>query len=149
MYFYFVSNQSNHYFFHHSLWKKNCEFYADRYLEETKDLYETLLIVKYRSIIQFLLFFKPKDSIFATDLLARPDQIWILVVVQLLSCIWLSATSWIAALQAPLSSTISQSLLKVMSVESVMPSDHLTLCRPLLLLPAFKNPTNKIYRPLN
>ena len=35
------------------------------------------------------------------------------------------------------------------SVESVMPSDHLTLCRPLLLLPAFKNPTNKLYRPLN
>ena len=134
MYFYFVSNQSNHYFFHHSLWKKNCEFYADRYLEETKDLYETLLIVKYRSIIQFLLFFKPKDSIFATDLLARPDQIWILVVVQLLSCIWLSATSWIAALQAPLSSTISQSLLKFMSIELVMLINHVIPCCLLFLL---------------
>ena len=46
-----------------------------------------------------------------------------------------SATPWIAAHQASLSITNSQSSLKLMSIESVMPSNHLILCRPLLLLP--------------
>ena len=46
------------------------------------------------------------------------------------------ATPWTAAHQAPLSSTISQSLLKRMSIESVMPFNHLILCCPLLLLPS-------------
>ena len=46
------------------------------------------------------------------------------------------APPWTAALQAPLSFTNSQSLLKLMSIESVMPSNHLILCRPLLLLPS-------------
>ena len=45
-------------------------------------------------------------------------------------------TSWTAARQASLSFTISQSLLKLMSIESVMPSNHLNLCRPLLLPPS-------------
>ena len=52
--------------------------------------------------------------------------------VQLLSCIRLSATPWTAACQASLSITNSWSLLKLMSIESVMPSNHLILCRPLL-----------------
>ena len=47
-----------------------------------------------------------------------------------------SVTLWTAACQASLSITISQSLLKLMSIESVMPSNHLVLCHPLLLLPA-------------
>ena len=47
-----------------------------------------------------------------------------------------SATLWAVAHQASLSITISQSLLKLMSVESVMPSNHFLLCRPLLLLPS-------------
>ena len=46
------------------------------------------------------------------------------------------ATPWTAARQASLSFTISRSLLKPMSIESVMPSNHLILCRPLLLLPS-------------
>ena len=46
-----------------------------------------------------------------------------------------SATPWIAACQASLSITYSRSSLKPMSIESVMPSSHLILCRPLLLLP--------------
>ena len=58
----------------------------------------------------------------------------IVVVVQLLSCIWLFVTPWVAALQASLSFTISQSLLKPMSIESVMPSSHFILCCHLLLL---------------
>ena len=45
-------------------------------------------------------------------------------------------TSWTVACQVSLSITISQSLLKLMSIESVMPSNHLALCRPLLLLPS-------------
>ena len=56
------------------------------------------------------------------------------VVVQLLSCVQLFVTSWTAACQASLSLTISRSLLKLMSFESVMPSYHLILCHPLLLL---------------
>ena len=55
--------------------------------------------------------------------------------VQLLSRVWLFATPWIVALQASLSITNSWSLLKLMCIESVMPSSHLILCRPLLLLP--------------
>ena len=55
-----------------------------------------------------------------------------IVVIQLLSHVWLLTTPWTAAHQAPLSSTVSWSLLKVMSVESMM----LTICRPLLLLPS-------------
>ena len=47
-----------------------------------------------------------------------------------------SATPWTAARQASLSITNSRSLLKLMSIESVMPSNHLILCRPLLLLPS-------------
>ena len=57
-------------------------------------------------------------------------------VVQSLSCVWLFATLWTAARQASLSFTISQSWLKLMSIESVMPSNHLVLCPPLLLLPS-------------
>ena len=55
--------------------------------------------------------------------------------VQLLSCVWLFVTPWIAPCQASLSITNSWSLLKLMSIESVMPSGHLILCGPLLLLP--------------
>ena len=55
--------------------------------------------------------------------------------VQSLSLIQLFATPWIAARQASLSITKSRSLLKLMPIESVMPSSHLTLCCPLLLLP--------------
>ena len=56
--------------------------------------------------------------------------------VQSLSCIQLFATSWTAARQASLSVTSSWSLFKLMSVELVMPSNHLILCHPLLLLPS-------------
>ena len=55
--------------------------------------------------------------------------------VQLLSCVWLFATPWITACQASLSIISARSLLKFMSIESVMPSSHLILCHPLLLLP--------------
>ena len=56
--------------------------------------------------------------------------------VQLLSCVRLFVTPWTRAHQASLSITNSRSLLKLISIESVMPSNHLILCRPLLLLPS-------------
>ena len=55
---------------------------------------------------------------------------------QLLSRVWLFMTPWTAARQASLSITNSQSLLKLMYTESVMPSNHFILCHPLLLLPS-------------
>ena len=55
--------------------------------------------------------------------------------VQFFSCVWLFATPWTAALQASLSITNSWSLLRLMSIESVMPSKHLIICHPLLILP--------------
>ena len=56
--------------------------------------------------------------------------------IQLLSCVQLFVTPWTAARQASLSITNSWSLLKLMSIESVMPSSHLVLCHPLHLLPS-------------
>ena len=56
--------------------------------------------------------------------------------VHSLSRVWLFATPWTAARQASLSITISQSLLKLLSIELVMPFNHLFLCCPLLLLPS-------------
>ena len=56
--------------------------------------------------------------------------------VQSFSRGWLFANPWTAARQAPLSNTNPQSLLKLMCLASVMPSNHLILCRPLLLLPS-------------
>ena len=56
--------------------------------------------------------------------------------IQSLSHVWLFATPWTASLQASLFITNSRSPPKPMSIESVMPSNHLILCRPLLLLPS-------------
>ena len=60
----------------------------------------------------------------------------VLIVVQLLSCVLLFVTLWTAARWAFLSFTIYLSLLKFMCIESVMLSNHLILCCPLLLLPS-------------
>ena len=62
--------------------------------------------------------------------------IYIFSSVQSLSHVWLFATPWTTARQASLSITNSQSPPKPKSIESVMPSSHLILCRPLLLLPS-------------
>ena len=64
--------------------------------------------------------------------------------VQSLSHVWLFATPWIAAHQASLSITNSRSLLKLMSIELVMPSSHLIPCLPLLLLPAI-SPSIRVF----
>ena len=65
-------------------------------------------------------------------------------MVQLLSCVRLFATPRTAARQASLSITISWSLLKCMSIESVMPPNHLILCRPLLFLPSI-SPSIRVF----
>ena len=60
----------------------------------------------------------------------------ITVVVQLLSCVWLFMTPWTAARKPSLSFTVSQSLLKLMSIELMMPPNQLILSHPLLFLPS-------------
>ena len=57
------------------------------------------------------------------------------LLVQLLSCVWLFMTPWTFARHASLSFTVSWSLLKLISIELVIPSNHLILCHPLLLPP--------------
>ena len=64
------------------------------------------------------------------------DLAFCFVVVQSLSCVQLFVTPWTTACQAYLSFTISQNLLKLISIESVVASNHLILCHPLLLLPS-------------
>ena len=61
---------------------------------------------------------------------------WYMIVVRSLSRVQLFVALWTVALQASLSFIISWSLLKLMSIESLMPSNHLILCHPLLLLPS-------------
>ena len=77
-----------------------------------------------------------EDIQMASKHIKRHSTLLIIVDVQLLSHVKLFVTPWTATCQASLSFTISQSLLKFMSTESVMPSNHLILCHPLLLLPS-------------
>ena len=65
-----------------------------------------------------------------TSLSLFPSSVKVAVIVQLLTHVQFFATPWTAARQAPLSFTISRSLLRLMSIESVMPSNHLILCHP-------------------
>ena len=69
---------------------------------------------------------------------------WRIISVQSLSRVRLFSTPWTAAHHASLSITNSRSLLKLMSIESVMPSSHLILCHPLLLLPSIF-PSNRVF----
>ena len=73
---------------------------------------------------------------FTTELPGKPKLLIQFSSVQSLSCVRLFVTPWTAAHQASLPITDSQSPPKPMSIESVMPSNHLTLCRPLLFLPS-------------
>ena len=88
---------------------------------------------KYKQIITFFFFYRSRKMMWLSKIthntLRKHSS------VQSLSCIQLFATPWTAAHQASLSITNFQSLLKLLSIESVMPSNHLILCCPLLLLP--------------
>ena len=68
--------------------------------------------------------------------ITNKDLLLLLLFSQSLSCVWLFATPWTAACQSSLSFTISPSLLKLRSVQLMMPSNRLILCHPLLLLPS-------------
>ena len=95
------------------------------------------------TVTEFYVWLLHESCISLCDRLVISDGIYFLLLngfsqsssVQSLSCVWLFATLWIAACQASLSITNSRSLLKLMPIESVMPSSHLILRRPLLLLP--------------
>ena len=84
--------------------------------------------------------FLGRDLTWGRNLLSTPQESLPLQhsfsSVQSLNCVQLFVTPWTAAHQASLYITNSQSLLKLMSIELVMPSNHLILCRPLLLLPS-------------
>ena len=110
------------------------------------------LIEYWSKIFIFLIFMFTKNGhlLYRTPPVMRTPSVWVLfvVVVQSLSCVWLFAIPWIAARQASLSFTIFRGLLKLMSVESVMPSNHLILCHPLLLpliFPSIRVSSNKSF----
>ena len=88
------------------------------------------------AIINICCYFKPWKKGRKERERRKERQAPFVFVVQTLS-VQLFGTPWTAARQASLSFTVSQSLLKLMSIESVILSNHLILCRPLLLLPSF------------
>ena len=101
----------------------------------------SVIIITWLIIRRFLyVLYFPKGNILSYILSGRiclnKNTISPHVVVQLLNHVWLFADPWTAASQASLSFTISQSLLKLMSIEPVMPCNHLILHCPLLLLPS-------------
>ena len=86
-----------------------------------KPAFFTFLFHLHQEALYFLFAFCHKDGVISMS-----------QSVQSLSRVWLFVTPWTAALQASLSFTVSQTLPKLMSIESVMPSNHLILCHPLL-----------------
>ena len=84
--------------------------------------------------LQNMYYFHYNISVFSQG--CRQYIAWAFSSVQLLSCVQLISTPWTATCQASLSITNSWNLLKLMSIELVMPSNHLILCCPLLLLPS-------------
>ena len=91
----------------------------------------------------------PMDPIQPTFYFCIVCELWIFFMlsvssVQSLSRVWLFATPWIAAHQASLSITISRSSLRNTSIESVMPSSRLILCRPVFFLPPIP-PTIRVF----
>ena len=91
----------------------------------------------YKKIITYIFyFFLKKECLFKQKVLtSRLSSYYQFSSVQSLSRVWLFATPWVATRQASLSITNSWSSLRLTSIESVMPSTHLILCSPLLLLP--------------
>ena len=87
------------------------------------------------SLLWHHLYVESKKNWYKLTYLQKRNRFTDFSSVQSLSCIWLFATPWIAAHQASLSIANSWSSLKLTSIEWVMPSSHLILCHPLLLLP--------------
>ena len=78
----------------------------------------------------------PRDNHYLAFVFVIPMHLSLSQSVQKLSCVRLFVTPWTTARQASLSITNSWNLLKLMSIELVMPSNHLILCHPFLLLPS-------------
>ena len=93
-----------------------------------------ILCLSHTSCCTYLTFIKCKNAYHSTCIALR--TVPQLSSVQSLSCVWLFVTPWTAAHQASLSITNSQSLLKLMCIESVILSSQLILCHPLLLQPS-------------
>ena len=89
------------------------------------------VLTKYKTIAKIMLFLSNFSELFER----LSPEATVLSSVQSLSRVQLSATPWISAHQASLSITNSQSSLRLTSIKSVVPSSHLILCCPLLLLP--------------
>ena len=98
------------------------------------DITPNSLICK-QTLTYLLLYVSESESHLVVSDSLWPQGLYQFNSVQLLSRVWLFVTPWIAERQASLSITNSRSLPKLMSIESVVPSSHLNLCRPLLLLP--------------
>ena len=104
-----------------------CVSFCNSFILSYKKLRSAIWVPCDSCISVFLFYPKYQESLFSIKNLFSS--------VQSLSCVWLFATPWITARQASLSITNSQSSFRFMSIESVMPSSHLILCHPLLLLP--------------
>ena len=89
----------------------------------------------FNMLSKLVITFLPRSKHLLISWLQSPPAV-IFSSVQSLSRVWLFVIPWTAACQVSLSIANSRSLLKLMSIESVMPSNHLILCRPLLLLPS-------------
>ena len=102
--------------------------------EEQRRQNKKLLLNEYASFSKTSFIIDCKSPV--SSLILYTASLGCLIVVQLLNHVQLFMTPWTAARQASLSITISQSLLKLVSIELVMPSNHFILCHPLLLLPS-------------
>ena len=93
-----------------------------------------------RYLLSQYFYFPEFDGVFLVSIMLISHSMFsagpCVVVVQLLSCVQLSVTPWTATCQASLSITNSRSLLKLVSIESVMPSNYFVLCHPFLFLPS-------------
>ena len=107
-----------------------------------KTFFCTILYILTTSSYSLLLLLGPCH--FCSLLCPSLNEMFPFSAVQSLSCIHLFMTSWTTAHQASLSITNSRSLLKFMSIESVMPSNHLILCHPILLLPSI-SPSIRVF----
>ena len=112
---------------HSFLWLNNIPLWKYATFSLVCDILICLMVILFYSIRLYMIKYLRKSC--------ETESVSWFNSVQSLSRVWLFATPWIAARQAPLSITNSRSSLKLTSIESVMPSSHLILCRPLLLLP--------------
>ena len=130
-------------------WTRECKFESSQlegsYVEDV--LYSFLNGLFYSARLRFTqssACINSSSSLLLNSILLDTGVVPVFCSVQSLTRVQLFATLWTAVCQASLSFTISWSLLKLMSIESVMPSNHLILCRPLLLLPSIF-PSIRVY----